>query len=728
MAPPRVIDSAYNFVPLSRFILRPDWGAKASQDVPFGGGVSGRLKLTITAHAPILVAGDRTRNPNEIRQATFYRLRNGKYAIPGSAVRGMIRNVVEIAGFGAMGMVDDRRLGVRDLTPGARPFYGNELTKRGSGGAFVSLSRAGWLKLEEVGGKAEWRLTPCEYARVDHSDLETYRRGFKFNPGKRPPAHDIYGGWATAQGSLAAKMSVGPATNHPHSKGTVLHYRKATFGGSTDGTLVFTGAPSGKKHMEFFFFNRSKNAIPVPPSVMRAFHGIHETSEDWKEHWLPFVRRGDEVPVFWLDDGTGQPKKLGLAMMFRLAYDLSIGETIENTNPEHRDTPVLDLATLLFGYASRRSDKRGGDGEGGDPGSGLKGRVSFGLATAVGNPQPRRYTETVLNTPKPTYYPNYVRQPVAPADRGRLRGDGYATYTEQRAATAPELKHPEIRGWKRYPARPANLIPDPLPPPPAGARDAIKIVLNPLPEGTVFEGEVRFHNLRPEELGALLWALTWGGDSGLRHALGMGKPFGFGQISIAVDPVGWGDDVVPNRIDSKARSFDDYVKCFADYMDEQFRTAAAPGANAGWAESEQMVQLLAMANPNRTADFPGELHAMLLSKAGTNEFLRSKGNRKDGDPALVLAEYTAFKGKRDASLFPRSKSTLPSATADDRTPEKGQTANAAKTGASGGGFRAGDKVSVAGEFGTVVGFAADRVLVDFGDGPDPVEPGDVKRR
>lgn len=727
MAPPRVIDSAYNFVPLSRFILRPDWGAKASQDLPFGNGVSGCLKLTITAHTPILVASDRSRSPNAVGQAMFYRLRNGKYAIPGSAIRGMIRNVVEIAGFGAMGMVDDRRLGVRDLTPGAKPFYGNELTRRGSGGAFVSQSRAGWLTLEEVGGRAEWRLTPCDYARVEHSDLEAHRKGFKFNPGKRPPAHNIYDGWTAAKGSLAAKMNVGPATNHPHSKGTILHYRKAVFGGPTDGTLVFTGAPSGRKHMEFFFFNRSKDAITVPPPVMRAFQGIHETSDDWKEHWLPVVRKGGEVPVFWLPDDAGRPKKLGLAMMFRLAYDLSIGETIDNTNPEHRNTPLLDLPTLLFGYASPKSDKGRGDGEGGDPGSGLKGRVSFGLATAVGNPQPRRYAETVLNTPKPTYYPNYVRQPVAPGDRGRLRGDGYATYAEQRAATDPELKHPEIRGWKRYPARPVALIPHPLPAPPSGASNALKTVLNPLPAGTVFEGEVRFHNLRPEEFGALLWALTWGGNGALRHALGMGKPFGFGQISIAVDRSGWGDDVVPNRIDGEVKSFDDYVKCFVDYMDKEYRAEASPGANAGWAESEQIVQLFAMANPDRTADFPGELNGMSLSKGGTNEFLRAKGN-KDGDPALVLAEYTAFKGKRDASLFPRSESKKLNPKAKSRTSE-GRMADAARSGTSDqGSFRVGDRVSVAGEYGTVVGFEAGMVLVDFGDGPEPIEPGDVKRR
>jgi CRISPR-associated protein (TIGR03986 family) len=727
MAPPKVIDSAYNFVPLSAFILKPEWGHLVSQDLPFADGVSGRLKLTITAHTPILVGGDRRKGENGPGKVEFFKLGDGRYAIPGSAIRGMIRSVIEIAGFGAMGMVDGRRLGVRDLTAPARSFYGDHLTHEISG-AYAPLSKAGWLKYVKVGNKWEWQITPCEFARVEHANLEASLPGFKFDPGGRPTASDLYDRWQTAGGSLSQNMNVGAAGPHPHSRDD-LYYRKATLGGAIDGTLVFTGAPNRRKHMEFFFFfdpsSPRSPAVTVPTEVMDAFQLIHEDSKDWKR-WHNMARSGGDVPVFWLDDGAERPRRLGLAMMFRLAYDLSIGETIDNTNPEHRRTPTLDLATLMFGCAAETSGearKHSPDQE-----RGLKGRVVLSLAVAQGNPRPRPSRATVLNGPKPTYYPSYVCQPVDRNDRGRLRGDGYATYAKQGNASQPELRRPEIRGWKRYPVRPLPQIPDPLPPPPEEASAPLQSVLHPLPENTIFTGEVRFHNLRPEEFGALLWALTWGVDSSLRHALGMGKPFGFGQVSIAVDQSNWTGDVVPNRIGATPCSFAQYIGCFADYMDAQYRARAAQAANVGWRQSEQMVQLLAMANPSRTGDFPGSLSAMSLSNNGVNEFLTAKGDQRR-EPSLVLAEYAAFRGVRDTALFPRGQSEAGHRANPVEQPPPGPVANRPDpAGAQQFGLRVGQNVSAWGEFGRVVGFTKDAVLIDFGDGTDPVDPKHVKLR
>ncbi|HFD17052.1 MAG TPA: hypothetical protein ENJ38_12220, partial [Rhodospirillales bacterium] len=45
-----------------------------------------------------------------------FRLPDGRYAIPGSSLKGLIRAVVEIAGFGRMRMVDDIRPGLRDIS------------------------------------------------------------------------------------------------------------------------------------------------------------------------------------------------------------------------------------------------------------------------------------------------------------------------------------------------------------------------------------------------------------------------------------------------------------------------------------------------------------------------------------------------------------------------------------------------------------------------------------
>ncbi len=94
-----------------------------------------------------------------------------------------------------------------------------------------------------------------------------------------------------------------------------------------------------------------------------------------------------------------------------------------------------------------------------------------------------------------------------------------------------------------------------------------------LPAGTVFKGEIRFHNLHPVELGALLWALTFGeADNSARpyrHLLGRAKARGFGAleahvalaISTVVAPVAAqpGSPGLPADLAA-------YLACFESYM------------------------------------------------------------------------------------------------------------------------------------------------------------------
>ena len=50
-----------------------------------------------------------------------------------------------------------------------------------------------------------------------------------------------------------------------------------------------------------------------------------------------------------------------------------------------------------------------------------------------------------------------------------------------------------------------------------------------------FSSRIRLHNVRAEEIGLVLWALTHGGDDGrtYRHMIGRAKPYGAGQLRLA---------------------------------------------------------------------------------------------------------------------------------------------------------------------------------------------------
>ncbi|WP_421621542.1 TIGR03986 family type III CRISPR-associated RAMP protein [Alkalilimnicola ehrlichii] len=621
----------YNFVPLPEWVFTPDWEAPPSQDRPFRDGVSGTLAYTLVAETPLLVGGhqkprsDRDRTPGEVHP---FRLGDdGPYAIPGSSLKGMLRAVVEIAAFGRMRMVDNQRLSVRDLTAGARAFYGNRMTENRNG-AFRPKPKAGWLRIEPGTGKA--RITPCQYARVEHDDLAALSGNKEWKAlGRAPLAKKKYDRWRKDGRELTVHFTPGPKEPHDHSKGKKLVYRLATDLGSgqTEGTLVFTGQPSartdrqgnrpaGRKHMEFIFFDcEEENALEVPERVWRDFLHIHAESDDWKA-W----RKEPAVPVFYLPDGEGGIHSMGLAMMYRLAYDHTIHDAIGHTNPEHLALPDAehgyDLADLLFGTVGDEQEYA------------LRGRVACEYATAEGNPEPMAAQTTILSAPKPTYYPNYVVQPTD--GRGGLKGNGYATFMD---------KDVTICGFKRYPARPQDYVA--VQKVASDQQDNYKylVKLHPLREGARFRGRIGFHNLRPAELGALLWAMTWGGDECLRHGLGMGKPFGFGQVRLEIDPAA--SEIVPNDPEAPRPAVDnavlqEYRQAFTDLMEAEHERRGGP-----WAESPQIVNLLVMADPANAPAYEKRTDTRLqhprLEKR-TNEFQDAKNARR------VLPDYAAALG------------------------------------------------------------------------------------
>jgi CRISPR-associated protein (TIGR03986 family) len=579
------IPSPYNFVPLSEHVFFPDWAAQVSQDVPFSDGISGWFDIEVEATTPIYIrnGGDlpgetkdqrRTRLNNADWQDFFRVHSDGPYAIPGTSLKGMIRSVLEIASFGKMTMVDDHRYGVRDLNN--RDLYGRHLTATVEGnGSFVSLSKTGWLTQDGE----RWIVTPCEVSRVDQRDLEDEaEKRFKTDiylgeasGGKAQPASIKYQKWG--DDNLEIQFHPGPQKPQKHN-GKWLWYSLADLSQPTcKGTLVFTGQPSDRektwqknksvKFLEFVFHKpsasecslTSSGRLEVDPKVRQDFEFIHtegkEPNAEWK-YWQSRLRKHQPVPVFYIAEGKNITA-IGLAQMFRLPYTHSVHETIRHTQPKFDDTR-LDFVETLFGR-TRKDDA-------------LRGRVAFehALIQKDGNgrsPMPSTTVSTVLGTPKPTFYPNYIRQAIADPISGKISGE-YRTFMDEDA---------EISGWKRYPASPA------LRQTPRAPNPDVETRFRPLPSGSQFVGRVHVHNLRPVELGALFWALTWGGTDAHRHRLGMAKPYGYGHVKIKV---------TNQQLDTGTSGL---VQMFVQTMNKHL--------GSSWENSPQIDQLLAMADPGK---------------------------------------------------------------------------------------------------------------------------------
>ncbi len=615
-----MIHAPYNFVPLAHWVYFPDWSGQASHDAPFSDGIDGSLELTITAQSPMLVAAEQADSNKK-----FVRSPDGRYFIPGTSLRGMVRNVLEIATFGKLALVDERFLGVRDLT-GGLPAYGVKMThKDPSTGAYCPNSKAGWLNFRD----GHWQITPCEHSRVNYKKWDSWegmdsllaaascQADYRaFVEGGLDDAHRTakakYEKWAVLGGSLDLRFDPESPNKHQHSndnKGRpkYLHYSKAlNLGkGATDGRLVLTGQPNpsgkpGRKHMEFVFHSKKTPVLEVEPNVMRSFLQVHEESTDWG-WWRQRQRTtGEEIPVFYLESGSGKIASLGLAQMYKLPYKYSLHTARDNSSPHHgSDTP--DFAETLFGFANDDESKPG-----------LRGRVSFSHAFCTQDNPPLAHSVTViLGAPKPSYFPNYIRQQTDGSGM-RLATDarGYATLMDNGA---------ELRGWKRYPTKPFQQ-------PTSIAPNKVTATLYPLQQNVCFTGKLRFHNLKPQELGGLVWALTWGRKPGLVHSLGMGKPLGYGQVRIELGKASL-------RFNGATLSLNDCVDSFVAEMDAAHTNADS----SGWLDSPQIRSLLAMADP-RQASGKNLSHMVLNHTHHINDFATAKrrGN------FWVLEDYAPY--------------------------------------------------------------------------------------
>ena len=602
-----MLSAPYNFVPLSRKVFFPDWADQVSHDVPFKDGLSGEIDCQLKFDSPVYVRNGGPWNADGVRanpQAQAFFSVGNTVLIPGSSLRGVFRSVLEIASFGKMGRADDHRYGVRDLQN--RPLYTDRMTETVGRDTYRPRVKAGWLEKIDADN---WRIVPCKFARVEQTDLKGLVESAELNDRQDAPAK--YRQWGPR---LDVAFELEPGIRHAHRRGAItLVYEKASgaslrFGGP--GTLVFTGQPSPNKHMEFIFYGDDPvRALPVSPRVKRDFEFIHsepgtgEPNATWG-FWRQRMKVGERVPVFYL--GNGVVESFGLALMYRLPYKYSIRQTIEHTSPDH-SAAAPDLADVIFGYIPPR---------GGNVENGLKGRVWFSAAVAApGTVKQCPVQTTVLGAPKPTFYPNYVEQPS--------NGNPYVTYMDDTS---------RIRGWKRYPAR--SVCDGTLPPPPPRAGTGVQTKLAPLAAGATFAFSMKFHNLRPAELGALVWTLTWGGDAGLRHGFGMGKAAGFGQgrVQIRSAHVYDANGAVCGGWNVQG-GCNDFVNLMANDVTPQ------------WAQSVQITQLMAMADPARLsqADQQERLRHMRLDSK--NQFVQAKNAKQS------LEMHVPHAGPTDAVLF-----------------------------------------------------------------------------
>ena len=545
----RVAHAPYNFVPLPEKVIRVDYRIPDHDSYTEN---TGYLDCTLTTLTPIYTRTalapdffvrweDKTREmmrdaQARERYAQFFQLDDAQRpVIPGSSLRGMIRELVEIIGQAKTQWVgEDLKVTFRAVAaikddPLKLPY--DQII--GRSGRNV---RAGYLLLKN----GEWYVQPSmlpsdlgwpgqdTYLKVKESQIPASSiPGFiRFNdPNYQPQYHEISFDAQTRSGMRRSYIAIigisANLSNYPH-RGVLV----------CSGNMLET-AKSGQPSP------RTTHAIVLAPDQKATPLKIsRQFVADYLDSLTPFQKESpfDEEkgcllegrPVFYVEVG-GEVIAFGHSPNFRIpawlngtrraATPLDMVPKEIRQYEDQEDNEIIDFAEAIFGYVAE-----------GKKTNGRAGRVS--ITDAICDPRqdniwlPEEFiTPQILGGPKPSTFQHYL---VQDADKGhdpdikrQLAHYGTPTSDEtiirgyklywhkQESLTAKDFSEKEDVDWKS---------------------DTQHTYIKPVANGVTFHFRVYFENLTDVELGALLWVLDL--PDGYYHKIGMGKPLGMGSVNI----------------------------------------------------------------------------------------------------------------------------------------------------------------------------------------------------
>lgn len=489
MAADKRVRAPYNFIPLSEKVLLP---YNSIEELPPHDRMdpalkTGEIHVSMVADTPVFVSDGDKNEPH------FFRGNNGKYMIPGSTIRGMVRENMQILGFGLMRTgedLEDVQIYFREIAS-ARESVGNALkeyyrsaldvqTKRTASGSTYTIPQnvcAGYLRRE--GQSYKIYPTKIPYIRVSRNHPDVVLLQTK---------HE------SADNACVVKVLYqmeGERVKH-----ISRHVEGTSVGQMMKGFLLYTGNPVGRKENHLYLFPEA-DADAIPLDISR--EDIISYTEDW-ENRRNSLRGGGYDPDFWALPEDGEQKPVfylrheghtywGMSLFLRIGYVHPISDGLPQRHRELQSLSEMpiDYPHAILGFAE-------------DDGRAYRSRVSFSDFGAEGNPQEMPELRTVLGGPKPSYYPGYL------ADGKNYNDEDF-----------------RIRGYKQYWLKELQLT---------EGKDTVASKLRPLPKGTKFSGVVRYKNLTDEELGLLLWSLRL--EDGCYQTIGMGKPCGLGRMKLTI--------------------------------------------------------------------------------------------------------------------------------------------------------------------------------------------------
>lgn len=534
MSDEKKVRAPYNFVP---FHMKGDSGAgrrmekviiryQNTEDLPSHDVIdlelkTGEIHVTMRAETPVFVSdghkkkvGDKTGDDTR-----FFQGPNGQFMLPGSTIRGMIRENMQILGFGLVRPgedLEDYQIYFREIAAG-----------RGSTGGPLKEYYHSVMATETRNGQSTPKNVKAGYLRKEGDD-------YYIQPVKGSYIRVSHKNPALMEANLTNGEAMTVKVAYKAADGKVKSIRRCDqpIPGMEQGVLLYTGKAI-KENTRYLFPAADMEAARVPISkedrisYQEDYENRRSVLGKRVNFWaLPEGR--EEKPVFYVrHDGHTY---FGMSLFLRIGYSHKLSDGLpapDSRINRHEESVPLDYPHAVLGFTGKEHSYRS--------------RVSFGDFPAEGAPQECPDIQAILAQPKPSWYAGYV------VDGKHYNNDDF-----------------ELRGYKLYWLKNPRELTEP---------DAKNVAsaLRPLPEGTVFRGIIRYKNLHPDELGLLLWALCL--EDGCFQSVGMGKPYGFGRVKLTVDRLLEYDVSALYKPDSLCKipvsesrdSIEEYIKAYDRY-------------------------------------------------------------------------------------------------------------------------------------------------------------------
>ena len=489
----------YNFVPLPEKVV--GWSKYWSDNDIFDDkSLTGEIVVSAENLTPFYIRGQILKKKtgwdtkdSRLRKEP-YTDSSGKPCIPGSSFRGMIRNIFEIITYSKITPVSSNKLFYRTLSDDSIG-----ITYRNN---FVNYELGGGYFYRNPDGSA--KIVPCKVYKVKHSEIKEQIKDFDYK----------------------CDLKYIPSWDFRNKEITIIRNNE-----NITGKLVLTGSIPKKNHELLFVEDKNLKEIKIPEFLIDRFEDDDQITQ-WQAKAFPknkpreksrfkngLLAEGEAI-CYLRDDSLVNDDNpdgiffFGRAKMFRLPYQLSPEDL--TTNHSIKDGK-FDFAEAMFGKVSSSNSKKDKN---------IKSRVFFSDLKSEASIDTITIVPKILSSPRPTTFQHYLVQKSGKKEELR-------TYLENNRTF--------IRGhklyWHRWDTKGLENVKDPKEQfllkdlCERNPRDKGHTIINVIPENNVFKGKIRFTNLKPFELGALLASLKL--PDNCAHKIGMGKPLGLGSIKYA---------------------------------------------------------------------------------------------------------------------------------------------------------------------------------------------------